>query len=144
MNNSHIKKLTLSLARSETEDDVVNILTKANLWDDKDVWKEFDGSDGNWSTIGNQQKSADGALVEKIINSVDAVLIKECLNFGINPESSEAPSSIQDAQKLFFNIFNGKLSSIDTKQRSRIAENIYLVASGSKFPSLDIVDLGEG
>ena len=99
MNNKQIKKLALSLAKSETEDEVVKILSKAHLWDDISAWKEFDGSEGNWSTIGNQQCTADGALVEKIINSVDAVLIRECLKSGIDPESFDAPSSIQEAQQ---------------------------------------------
>ena len=143
MNNKQIKKLALSLAKSETEDEVVKILSKAHHWDDISAWKEFDGSEGNWSTIGNQQCTADGALVEKIINSVDAVFIRECLKRGIDPESTDAPSSIQDAQREYFNIFNGKLSSIDASQRNRIADNIFLVATGSKFPSLDIIDLGE-
>lgn len=144
MNDKQIRELALSLAKSETEDEVEQILNKANLWDDESAWKEFDENSGNWSTIGNQKRSADDALVEKIINSVDAVLMRECLKSGIEPESSDAPSSIEDAQRKYFNIFNGKLSSIDASQRNRIAENIYLVATGSETLSLDIVDLGEG
>ncbi len=144
MNNEQVKELTITLARSSTEDDIVNVLKKTNLWEDESLWKEFDSSSGNWSTIGNQQSEADSALVEKIINSVDAVLIRECLKSGIDPESSDAPNSIEKAQNKYFNIYNGKLSSIDASQRANIANNIYLVATGSKTPSLDIIDLGEG
>ena len=129
---------------SGTEDEAVKILTDANLWHDEELWKEFDESSGNWSTIGNQQSEADSALVEKIINAVDAVLIKECLKSGVSPESTDAPKNIQEAQHKYFNIYNGKLSSIDASQRNIISENIYLVASGDKTPSIDIVDLGEG
>lgn len=87
------------------------------------------------------------ALVEKIINSVDAVLMRECLREGINPESEEAPKSIAEAQKKYFRIYNGKLSTVDVSVRSKIAENIYLLATGSENgenPCYSIVDLGEG
>ncbi|MBT6914992.1 MAG: hypothetical protein HOA38_06085 [Candidatus Marinimicrobia bacterium] len=144
MNNKEVKQLAISLAKSGTEEEAVKVLIEAGLWDNNEAWEEFDGSSGNWSTIGNQQSEADSALVEKVINAVDAVFIRECLKSGIDPESIDTPDSIQSAQKKYFNIFNGKLSSIDAAQRNRIADNIYLVASGSKIPSIDIVDLGEG
>lgn len=145
MKNEDIKKLTLALVNSETENAVVQVLNKFSLWENKNAWKEFDESSGNWSTIGNQQSAPDTALVEKIINSVDAVLMRECLKEGILPESKEAPYSIAEAQKKYFSIYNGKLSSIDANSRAKIAENIFLIATGSKNnPSYSIVDLGEG
>lgn len=145
MKNEDIKELTLALVNSETEKEVVQVLNKFNLWENKKVWKEFDESSGNWSTIGNQQSQPDTALVEKIINSVDAVLMRECLKEGIQPESKEAPQSIAEAQKKYFSIYNGKLSSIDANTRVKIAENIFLIATGSKNnPSYSIIDLGEG
>ncbi len=145
MKDDDIIKLTLALVKSETEKEVVQVLSSFNLWENKNVWKEFDESSGNWSTIGNQQSAPDTALVEKIINSVDAVLMKECLKDGIQPESENAPQSIAEAQKKYFGIYNGKLSSIDANNRTKIAENIFLVATGSKNnPSYSIIDFGEG
>jgi len=145
MKNEEIKKLALALAKAETEKDVVLILTKVGFWDDKKVWEEVDESTGNWSTIGNQQSAPDAALVEKIINSVDAVLMRECLIRDIKPASGKAPKSIAEAQKEYFGIYNGKLSSIDAKVRSALAKNIFLVVSGNKAsPSYSIIDLGEG
>jgi hypothetical protein len=145
MNNEDIKALAISLAMAETEKEVVQILTKVHFWNDESVWKEVDESTGNWSTIGNQQSAPDTALVEKIINSVDAVLTRECLRHGIKPDSDDAPKSIAEAQKEYFGIYNGKLSSVDASVRSKLAENIFLVATGEKdSPSYAIVDLGEG
>lgn len=145
MKNEEIKKLALSLVKAESEKEVVQVLNNFNLWGDRKVWKEVDESSGNWSTIGNQQSAPDTALVEKIINSVDAVLMRECLREGIQPESEEAPKSIAEAQKKYFGIYNGKLSSIDINTRAKLAENIFLVATGSKnSPSYSIIDLGEG
>lgn len=145
MKNEEIKNLALSLAKAECESEVVQILSMYNLWKNKNVWKEIDESSGNWATIGNQQSSPDTALVEKIINSVDAMLMKECLSRNITPTSKQAPKSISEAQKEYFGIYNGKLSSIDVSIRSKLANNIFLVTSGKKTrPSYTIVDLGEG
>lgn len=147
MKNEEIKNLALSLARAENEKDAVKVLTKAGFWSDEKSWKQFNDSSGNWSIIGNQQSSADSALVEKIVNAVDAVLMRECLRSGIQPKSLDAPKSISDAQKKYFGIDNGKLSSIDARTRSRLAENIFLVATGGEDntnPCYSIIDSGEG
>jgi len=148
MKNDDIKNLALSLAKAETEKNVVQILRNANFWTDEKAWKEIDQSSGNWSTIGNQQSFPDTALVEKIINSVDSVFMRECLREGIQPESKDAPKSIAEAQKKYFGIYNSKLSSIDASARSKLAENIFLVATGGRGhnvnPSYSIIDLGEG
>ncbi len=79
MNNAETMKLCVSIAKSDTEDEVIRLLKKASLWDDCSAWKYYGNNENNFSTIGNQQSSPDAALVEKIINSVDAVLMRECL-----------------------------------------------------------------
>ncbi len=85
------KSIALALADCETEEEVVSLLKKESLWDDPSRWRDFGDNENNWSTIGNQQSTADAALVEKIVNSVDALLMKECMVRGISPESKEAP-----------------------------------------------------
>jgi len=145
MINQEIKKLCIDLAKSESEEEVVKILKKAGFWDDSSVWVDYDRNPNNFSTIGNQQSSPDAALVEKIINSVDAVLMRECQRRGIKPDSPRAPKNIQEALKEYFCIYDGKLSSIDANQRSKLAENILLVATGEKSnPCYSIIDFGEG
>ena len=145
MTNQEIKKLCIDLAKSESEEEVVKILKKAGFWDDSSVWVDYDRNPNNFSTIGNQQSSPDAALVEKIINSVDAVLMRECQRRGIKPDSPKAPKNIQEALKEYFGVYDGKLSSIDASQRSKLAENILLVATGEKSnPCYSIIDFGEG
>lgn len=145
MNDEQAKKLTLQLVSANSEREVVKILRDHNLWDDEESWKTVNESTGNWSTIGSQQSSADTALVEKIINSVDAVLMRECKRAGMRPDSEDAPRSIPEAQRKYFRIYNGKLSSLDITERIKLASNIYLVATGNKTnPSYSIIDLGEG
>jgi len=138
-------KLCVSLLKSESESEVISCLKKAGYWDDPSAWKYYGDMENNFSTIGNQQRSPVAALVEKLINSVDAVLIKECLSKRIDPESSNAPADISKALIGFFGIREGKLSNVETYERGLLAENISLIATGDKKnPSYTIVDKGEG
>lgn len=140
------KSLALALAACEKEDDVIRILQKEGLWDNPTRWRNFGDNENNWSTIGNQQSEADAALVEKIVNSVDALLMKECMARGISPSSAEAPRSIVDALEKFFGITGGKIQNLSESQRTNLAQkNIILAATGEKDrPNFVIVDRGEG
>jgi len=145
MNNQEIKNFCISLAKAESEEEVVNILKNTGFWENQAAWEDYDQNPNNFSTIGNQQSSPDTALVEKIINSVDAVLMRECWRRGIKPESPGAPKSISGALKEYFGIYDGKLSSINADQRAVIAQNILLVAAGEKSnPCYSVIDFGEG
>ena len=139
------KELCLKLVEADSENGVIQILKDFGYWDNPDVWKYFGGNENNFATIGNQQGSADSALVEKIVNSVDAILMKECLIRGIDPEGENAPQTIEEAQEQFFNIPGGFLTNITTTKRSELAENMMIIATGSKKnPSYSIIDKGEG
>jgi hypothetical protein len=129
MNN---KNLCLNLVYCESEKDVINLLKNEGYWDDSSIWQYYGDNENNFATIGNQQSRPEAAIVEKIINSVDAVLMSECLRRGVNPESSEAPKSIINALETYFNIYAGKLSNITPTERRNLAENICLVATGKK------------
>ena len=139
------KELCLKFAYSDSEEDVINILKKENLWEDKSVWHLFGNKENNYGEIGNQMSRADGAIIEKIINSVDAILMAECVKNNIIPESAEAPQSIKEAQIKFFNIEEGKLYNLTARERTKLADNIIVVATGSKTnPTYSIIDKGEG
>ena len=139
------KDLCLKLVYSNNEKEVIKTLKEFGYWDDEKYWRYYGDNENNFATIGNQQSRPEAALVEKIINSVDAVLMAECMKRGINPEHKNAPGSIQKALEYYFNIYNGKLSNISATERTKIAEMIALVATGSKSnPCYSIVDKGEG
>lgn len=139
------KELCLKLARADTEEEVIKILKKEGYWDDPNCWRLYGDLENNFSTIGNQQSSADTALVEKIINSVDAVLMRECITRNVTPDGPDAPESIEEALKEFFDIDNGRLVNLHTKERFELAKNIQIVATGTpKNPSYSIIDKGEG
>jgi len=139
------KDLCLVLVQCETEEEVIEILRREKYWDETDNWKFFGGDENNYSIIGNQQSKPESAIVEKIINSVDAMLMGECLSKGIKPDSEMAPQSIKDALSDYFQIFEGKLTNISAQVRSKLAENIGFVATGQKTnPNYAIFDKGEG
>lgn len=140
-----LKDLCLALIQCESEQEVIELLKKEKYWDRPENWQLFGGDENNYSIIGNQQSKPEAAIVEKIINSVDAMLMGECLRRDINPESEDAPQSIQDALFKYFRIFEGKLTNIAASERSKLAENIGLVATGQKTnPNYAVFDKGEG
>jgi len=94
LSNDEARELALALLHADTETEVIDVLTKARLWDDAGSWRLYGDRDGNFATIGNQQSRPEAALVEKLVNSVDARLLNECLKRGIDPESDSAPRSI--------------------------------------------------
>ena len=140
-----LKTLCIRLVQSETENEVINLLREWKYWDDPDMWRYYDDNENNFATIGNQQSAPDSALVEKIINSVDAVLMRECLRKGINPESNEAPQLLEKALEEFFNIRDGMLTNLLPQERRKLAEHIMLTVTGRKTnPCYSIIDKGEG
>ena len=140
------KSIAISLASCENEAEIIKLLRDTKLWDNAQCWRAFGDNDNNWSTIGNQQSEADAALVEKIVNSVDALLMKECMIRGIEPTSAAAPKSIAEALELFFGITGGKIQNLTETQRTNLAQNnIILTATGAKeSPNITIIDRGEG
>jgi len=139
------RKLLLELINAKSEEEVLQIITKHSILSKDENWQPYGGYTGNFNTINNQAQKSVPALTEKIINSIDHLLIKECKLKGIDPESNVAPDSMQKAVELFFGIKKGDFSDIGTGQRRLIAENIILIAEGLKQkPNISIVDNGEG
>lgn len=140
-----LQSLCQSLVEAESEQEVIQILTKTGFWDNQRNWEFYGDNENNFSVIGNQQSLPESAIVEKIINSVDAVLMRECLKRKIAPESREAPRNIIEALQRFFGISQGSLWDISVNSRKKLAENISFVATGKKeSPCYSIIDLGEG
>jgi len=141
----NLKDLCIALAKSESEKEVIDILKKWGYWDDPTAWRYYGDNENNFAVIGNQQSAPDSALVEKIINSVDAVLMRECLRRDIDPESNDAPPTIEDALEDFFDMRHGMLTNLLPRKRRELAENILLVATSKKSnPNYLIIDKGEG
>lgn len=113
-----------------------------------EYWKPYGGNINNASTFENQQASAENALVEKITNSIDAVLMKECMIRGIDPKdkkSLKVPQTMKEASELFFGIENGDLSTEPRYRRNQLAQDIQIIATGDKkTPNVTVYDNVEG
>lgn len=154
LSNDEARKLALALLRADTETEVIDVLTKARLWDDARSWRLYGDRDGNFATIGNQQSRPEAALVEKLVNSVDARLLNECLKRGIDPESDSAPRSIRGAIAQFIDekpedsASAGTIETWTDKKQLAQSRLITLAVTGNKpkqgMPSITIVDAGEG
>ncbi|MCX6682198.1 MAG: hypothetical protein NTY71_04350 [Methanoregula sp.] len=140
-----MKQLCINLAKAESEEEVIALLKKAGYWDKPEVWNNFGDNENNFATIGNQQSRPEAAIVEKLINSVDAVLMAECLSRNIDPAGEDSPTNIAEALERFFKIPEGKLTNISANERSKLANRIFFVATGEKSdPCYSIIDTGEG
>ena len=130
----------LYFAQTEQElDKIIN--TYPNIFKPEN-WHPLGGNENNFGVIENQQSAPIAALIEKITNSIDAVLMKKCLEASIDPKSSQAPRSMDEARTVFF----PKHRDWDLpRTRSGQAENIQIIADGPRFnTSLIIYDNGEG
>ena len=145
------QQLCMDLLQADMEELVIDLLRDHGYWDNPDVWHPFGNKQDNFSTIGNQSSSPDAALVEKLVNSVDAVLMGECLTAGISPNSEDAPQSIPEAvaQFLFGDRYKsnslGYISRWTSQKRRELSDLITFAATGDRSnPSFTIVDAGEG
>ena len=140
------RSLFETLLHAEHEDDVNDALNAAGFpLSDDSVWVPLGKNDGNFSVVGNQQGDASAAFIEKVVNSIDAVLMGECFQQGLDPESGEAPSSMQEAVERFFGAKGGRLDNLTSSEQTRLAQKIHVVATGEKdSPCYCIIDQGEG
>ena len=92
--------------------------------------------------VRNQQSNPIAALVEKVTNSIEAILTKKCLEKKIQPDSIDAPQSMEEAVHLFYPDYkNWDLREYRRKQ----AEDIQIIADGpTRDTSVIIYDNGEG
>jgi hypothetical protein len=154
MKNSEIHNLAIALLQADSQDVVIDILVAHGLWDAPECWRLYGDRDGNFATIGNQQSRPDAALVEKIVNCVDARLLNECLTRKLDPQSADAPQSIIDAVLTFFGkpdiegTSGGYLQGWSQPRQLKQSQYITVAVTGPTAregsPSITIADLGEG
>ena len=127
---------------AQTEDDVDEIINTQPFIFKPENWYPLGEDENYFAVIENQQSTPIAALIEKITNSIDAVLMRKCLEAGIVPKSSQAPQSMGEARRIFF----PKHRDWDLARfRNQQAESIQILADGPKRnTSLIIYDDGEG
>jgi hypothetical protein len=147
-NSSQTEGLCLALMHADTEAEVIRLLREAGYWGQSAAWRYLGDEEFNYSSVGNQQSRAEQAIVEKLINSIDAKLIGEarragCLPLiGSSPQAANTPTSILQARTQFF---GDRLHDLEGLSRG-----ITVAATGAKpkedggRPCFSIVDDGEG
>src|SRR3989338_3488566 len=147
--HKEFEKLFWAIFKAEDENQLHHIVNANLLLRDEQNWHPYGGRNKNervnFGTFENQQPHPIPALVEKVTNSIDSLLLKHCRLLGIDPKSPQAPRSMQEAVERLFGIKNGDFSEIGEERRREIAEDIQIVATGDKDrPNLLIYDNGEG
>ena len=135
---AQLKNLFLALFEAPKEDNVDEVIKSHEGIN----WFPLGGDENYYGVIENQQSSPIPALIEKITNSIDATLMKRAYELGIDPKSSDAPKSIEEAVEKFFPTSNSwDLTSFRRQQ----AEEIQIIADGpTNETSVIIYDNGEG
>ncbi len=137
------KNIFQLLLHAEQEADITSILERYSLLDEA-LWVPLGGEENNYSIVSNQHSDATGALVEKIINGIDALLMRACYAAGIDPESDQAPPTMAEAVDRFFNVKGGRLGDLTAREQTAHALNLRLIAVGLRSdPSYLVVDTGE-
>ena len=134
--------LFFNLYRCSEEKEVEQLLKYYSLLDSPANWDYYGGTDSNFSVVENQQSGPVPALIEKVTNGIDAILMRRCIERGIDPRSPEAPRSIMEAVEKFFPDY--KNWDI-VPNRRRQAGDLQILADGPRLnTSLVVYDNGEG
>ena len=130
------------LFNAPTEQGVSDILNSYSAFENPENWLPLGGDEKMFGIVRGQQSNPIAALVEKVTNSIDAVLMKKCFEAGIDPQSKEAPKNMEEAINKFFP--DHKQWDLRTFRR-RQSEEIQIVADGPpRNTSVIIYDNGEG
>lgn len=130
------------LLDAATESEVDAIFEQNHLLQQPEFWHPYGDNEAMFGVVENQQANPVPALVEKVMNGIDAILEKKVLEDGIDPRSPGAPQSLEDALERYFP--GHKHWDIGQARRER-ARDLQIVASGPRSDtSLTIYDDGVG
>jgi hypothetical protein len=136
-----------SLFSAKDEDELHSFIIANSEIFKVENWKPLGGNFSNYGVVKNQQSNPVAAIIEKVTNSIDAILTKRCYELGIDPKSDASPQSMEEAIEKFFPNHNWDLQTMRRVQ----AEDIQLIADGNgpkttkSYPTSVIVyDNGEG
>ncbi len=138
------KDVLLKLVKATSQDEV-SILVDTHPFFADCKWQFYGDMKNNAGIIKAQSPDPIGALVEKITNGIDALLVRLCWSNKTDPNSSEAPQSQHEAMRKFYGdkIANFDLSEKDI--RDIAARTVRILAEGSTDkPTIAVVDFGEG
>lgn len=142
-----MKDLLLSIYNCNNYDEVFSLVHSHPLLSNPENWTPYGNNYNNCGTFENQQAKPETALVEKLTNSIDAILTKECLIRGIDPKSDspEVPQTMTEAIEKFFGVIKGKWENAVATERKNVASRLQVILTGDRqTPNVTIYDNGEG
>lgn len=140
MNYKKNKTIFLEILKCQTSEEIEKVIKKEKL--DQEGWLFYGGRSNNVGTVDGQMRDADNALMEKITNSIDAILMRRCYEEGIDPrDKATAPQTMAEAIERFF----GGKEKIREKRSEFAKEWLRLTTEGKRDrPTITIIDKGEG
>lgn len=144
MNHELSKSALLGLLKA-TSAPQVDELIKSHPFFKKCTWHLYGDQENNYGTVRAQTPDSAAAIVEKITNGIDAILMRRCWEDGIDPVSPAAPQSMQEATKKYY---GEKVAAFDLSNgeiRDLAKESVRIFAEGTlERPTITITDSGEG
>ena len=92
MNHKKNKTIILEILKCQTSEEIEKIIKKEKL--DQEGWLFYGGRSNNVGTVDGQMRDADNALMEKITNSIDAILMPRCYEEGIDPRDKNTAQNM--------------------------------------------------
>lgn len=135
-------ELLNNLIKAESTKEVVKVLKNFNLlkYDPKN-WLPLGDNFNNKPLIMSQTSRPEHAIVEKLTNSVDALIQLKV----IEDDGNSPPLSVKDAVEKYFGIPEGNLIYTTQNERTPLVENIQLFSTGKKKETcIFIADQGMG
>ena len=137
------KEILFKLLDLKSADAVAQLIDTDQFFKESE-WKPYGGREINVVAVEGQMKSSSNALVEKLTNSIDALLMRRCYEVdGVVPESGDPklPKSLSEAIIKYF----GKEEEIDKNRSEWAKQHLMVLAEGDgKKPTITIIDRGEG
>lgn len=139
------KDILLRLLDITSSEDVSNLIKTNDFFKPINcLWKPYGGQETNSKNVEGQMKSSSNALVEKITNGTDALLMRKCYEIeGVEPESDDPklPRTLSEAITKYF----GSEEKINKKRSEWARRNLIVLAEGDrKKPTITVADRGEG
>ena len=139
------KGMFLKLLSVVSSDEIASLIDNDNFFKLENCdWKPYGGRENNAGQVEGQMKSSSNALVEKLTNAIDALLMRRCYEVeGTAPDSKDPklPKSLSEAITKYF----GGEDEINKKRSEWAKQHLVVLAEGDKKkPTLTVIDRGEG
>jgi hypothetical protein len=135
------KELLSRLLKCDTAEKVRE-LVESDKYFAEVKWLPYGGISNNSGQITGQMKEPENSLIEKITNSIDAILMRKCQEENIDPrDQDKAPRGMEEAIERYF----GGRDKIRQKRSQFAKEMIRVTAEGRRDkPTITVIDSGEG